>query len=390
MLREQTSSMKCSQTWAKTFTGEAKEPVENWRRQCVDFDDVVVQIVDARNPLLFRCEDLETYVKQVDPHKKVMLLINKADLLTMQQRQLWVNYFNTNGIRAVFFSAVEEKEKMEKLALTISANHDKKNKHEDTDGDFHTDDEENGEEDECIDHDDVKNETENGSRILENLKEKCLCDSFGERADLKENPNNKFNKLSDMHSEDVSDIDSNLNINQDSTLLQLENKCSKSTLESTPRTIAVENNPDIVTAGELLEVLCSFAQPSYSARVSHRRNLNPADYNEQQAEVKTVGMVGYPNVGKSSTINVILQQKKLAVSATPGRTKHLQTLYVDSGLMLCDCPGLVFPSFVATKAHLVINGILPIDELRDHISPVNLISFLSKYGSFTNCFFKNA
>ncbi|GFO15002.1 hypothetical protein PoB_004150700 [Plakobranchus ocellatus] len=37
MLREQTSSMKCSQTWAKTSTGEAKEPVENERRQCVDF-----------------------------------------------------------------------------------------------------------------------------------------------------------------------------------------------------------------------------------------------------------------------------------------------------------------------------------------------------------------
>ncbi|GFO26996.1 transmembrane protein 117 [Plakobranchus ocellatus] len=37
MLREQTSSMKFSQTWAKTSTGEAKEPVENWRRQCVGF-----------------------------------------------------------------------------------------------------------------------------------------------------------------------------------------------------------------------------------------------------------------------------------------------------------------------------------------------------------------
>ncbi|GFO31503.1 rhomboid-like protein [Plakobranchus ocellatus] len=37
MLREQTSSMKCSQTWAKTSTGEAKEPVENGRRQCVGF-----------------------------------------------------------------------------------------------------------------------------------------------------------------------------------------------------------------------------------------------------------------------------------------------------------------------------------------------------------------
>ena len=35
-------------------------------------------------------------------------------------------------------------------------------------------------------------------------------------------------------------------------------------------------------------------------------------------------MVGYPNVGKSSTINAILQTKKVPVSATPGRTKHFQ------------------------------------------------------------------
>ena len=41
----------------------------------------------------------------------------------------------------------------------------------------------------------------------------------------------------------------------------------------------------------------------------------------------TVGMVGYPNVGKSSVINVLIQDKKVSVSATPGKTKHFQTLY---------------------------------------------------------------
>ena len=44
--------------------------------------------------------------------------------------------------------------------------------------------------------------------------------------------------------------------------------------------------------------------------------------------------------------------------------------------MLCDCPGLVMPSFVATKAEMVCCGILPIDEMRDCISPVALISLL--------------
>lgn len=50
-----------------------------------------------------------------------------------------------------------------------------------------------------------------------------------------------------------------------------------------------------------------------------------------------------------------------------------QTLFVDKDLMLCDCPGLVMPSFVFTKADLIINGILPIDQMRDHRPPVNLI-----------------
>ena len=51
-----------------------------------------------------------------------------------------------------------------------------------------------------------------------------------------------------------------------------------------------------------------------------------------------------------------------------------QTLNVGAEVSLCDCPGLVYPSFVSTKAEMVVNGILPIDQLRDHIPPVALIS----------------
>lgn len=52
-----------------------------------------------------------------------------------------------------------------------------------------------------------------------------------------------------------------------------------------------------------------------------------------------------------------------------------QTLFVEPTLCLCDCPGLVMPSFVTSKAEMVVNGILPVDQLRDFISPVSLISF---------------
>jgi ribosome biogenesis GTPase A len=85
-----------------------------------------------------------------------------------------------------------------------------------------------------------------------------------------------------------------------------------------------------------------------------------------------VGLVGYPNVGKSSTINALIGEKKVSVSSTPGKTKHFQTIHL-SDIVLCDCPGLVFPQFATTKADLVCDGVLPIDQLREHTAPVALL-----------------
>lgn len=62
--------------------------LEVWRQlwRVIERSQLVVQIVDARNPLLFRSADLEKSVKEVDPRKKNLLLINKADYLTAEQR----------------------------------------------------------------------------------------------------------------------------------------------------------------------------------------------------------------------------------------------------------------------------------------------------------------
>jgi len=83
-----------------------------------------------------------------------------------------------------------------------------------------------------------------------------------------------------------------------------------------------------------------------------------------------VGTIGYPNVGKSSVINVLMGVKKVGVAAMPGKTKHLQTLNLNNEVLLCDCPGLVFPSFANSKAEMMCCGVLPIDQMRDHISPI--------------------
>lgn len=86
-----------------------------------------------------------------------------------------------------------------------------------------------------------------------------------------------------------------------------------------------------------------------------------------------VGTVGYPNVGKSSVINVLMGIKKVGVASLPGKTKHFQTLNLNQEVCLCDCPGLVFPSFANSKADMLCCGVLPIDQIRDVTPPISII-----------------
>ena len=48
-----------------------------------------------------------------------------------------------------------------------------------------------------------------------------------------------------------------------------------------------------------------------------------AKEDSEDEERLVVGTVGYPNVGKSSVINVLMGVKKVGVAALPGKTKHL-------------------------------------------------------------------
>lgn len=47
-------------------------------------------------------------MKEVSDHKVNMLLVNKADLLSREQRRTWARHFQKQGLRAVFWSALAE------------------------------------------------------------------------------------------------------------------------------------------------------------------------------------------------------------------------------------------------------------------------------------------
>lgn len=88
----------------------------------------------------------------------------------------------------------------------------------------------------------------------------------------------------------------------------------------------------------------------------------------------TIGFVGYPNVGKSSTINALVGEKRTGVTSTPGKTKHFQTLIISEKLTLCDCPGLVFPSFTSSRYEMIASGVLPIDRMTEHREAVQVVA----------------
>ena len=236
--------------------------LEVWKQLwlTVEKGQILFQIVDGRNPLYYRCPDLEKYIKEIDNNKEIILIINKADLMNEKLRQNWSEYFKENNIKYIFFSAINEIEKMEK---------NEKN-------------ENNILKEEKIDQTDYRIFTRND--LIQYIKE------IGEKIP-KNNTNNNNNAL-------------------------------------------------------------------------------------------MVGFIGYPNVGKSSIINVLMKTKKAAVANIPGRTKHYQTLFLPSepnlnilpkSICLVDCPGLIFPSFTSSKADMLVNGIYPIDTISEIYNPIQII-----------------
>ena len=65
----------------------------------------LLQVLDARDPLRYRSEDLESYSVQLHPTKGSVLLLNKADLLPAALRSAWADYFDEAAVEYVFWSA---------------------------------------------------------------------------------------------------------------------------------------------------------------------------------------------------------------------------------------------------------------------------------------------
>ncbi|XP_063162273.1 large subunit GTPase 1 homolog [Candoia aspera] len=307
-----------------------------WRQlwRVLERSDVVVQIVDARNPLLFRCRDLECYATEISPEKENLILLNKADLLGEEQRSAWAQFFKKEGVQVVFWSALVEGKQLVANAKEV----------------------ENVEVPDPVGKGASQREEQRTGREAEIPLGSQRESPRGEEQES--DPEEDCDVYEDCEEEEE---EAWLTCSEDgesrTTIEPLGRSRAETPQPGPPRGHPLRNSSRLVQRDELLEIF---------------RSVHAGKKKVKEGEL-TVGLVGYPNVGKSSTINAILGKKKVSVSATPGRTKHFQTLYVEPSLCLCDCPGLVMPSFVSTKAEMICSGILPIDQMRDHVPPIALI-----------------
>ncbi|KAE9593100.1 putative GTP-binding protein, orthogonal bundle [Lupinus albus] len=250
--------------------------IDIWRQlwRVVERSDLLVMVVDSRDPLFYRCPDLEAYAREVDEHKRTLLLVNKADLLPESIREKWAEYFRAHDILFIFWSAKAATAALEGKKLGSS----------------------------------------------------WEADNLG-RTD---NPDTKI-------------------YGRDELLARLQSE-----------------------AQEIVER----RRNSGSSDTRHSKVKSPGENaaGSSSSSNVIVGFVGYPNVGKSSTINALVGQKRTGVTSTPGKTKHFQTLIISDKLTLCDCPGLVFPSFSSSRFEMIASGVLPIDRMTEHRESIQVVA----------------
>ncbi|XP_073316808.1 guanine nucleotide-binding protein-like NSN1 isoform X2 [Primulina huaijiensis] len=215
----------------------------------IEASDVILEVLDARDPLGTRCVDMENMVMKSGPDKRLVLLLNKIDLVPREVAEKWLNYL---------------REELPTVAFKCSTQEQKSN--------------------------------------------------LGWKSTRKAGKAAKSGKAS--------------NILQTS---------------------------DCLGAETLIKLL-----KNYSRSHDIKKSI-------------TVGVIGLPNVGKSSLINSLKRSQVANVGATPGLTRSMQEVQLDKNVKLLDCPGVVMLKSSETDASIALRNCKRIEKLDDPIGPVKEI-----------------
>lgn len=77
----------------------------------------------------------------------------------------------------------------------------------------------------------------------------------------------------------------------------------------------------------------------------------------------SVGLIGYPNTGKSSVINTLRGKKVATIAPIPGETKVWQYVTLMKRIYLIDCPGIVPQNHHDAPTDLLLRGVVRVENV---------------------------
>jgi nuclear GTP-binding protein len=76
-------------------------------KKVVEAADVIIEVLDARDPIGSRCLQVEEMIISSGTNKKLVLLLNKIDLVPKENTQAWLKYLRNQYPTVAFKSSTQ-------------------------------------------------------------------------------------------------------------------------------------------------------------------------------------------------------------------------------------------------------------------------------------------
>lgn len=85
--------------------GQSKR-IWNELYKVIDSSDIILHILDARDPIGTRCRNVENFIRKEKPHKQLIFVLNKCDLVPTWVTARWVSHLSQSAPTLAFHASI--------------------------------------------------------------------------------------------------------------------------------------------------------------------------------------------------------------------------------------------------------------------------------------------